>query len=176
MMGLRVSYYCPVCKNKHNSVLGVTPYRMVNGEDLANIRCCKCHTELLVKASEPFNVFGESKNTRHNMQVRDYTKDKFSDLVDKLLDSGCYSDKDSEEFIMNDVISKLENQTSEAGVSRHLLSIKKYIELKLCTKFNNPTHKYVSYVVDNGDDKLPKVDANCVIKKEDTEFVYSVCY
>ena len=174
MNGLSIEYYCPVCKCNHSKVIGITTYRVVKGRSLAQIWCDYCNNELLVEAREPVNKY--SGALRYNMQVRDYTKDKFTSLIDKLFDSGIYTDKDSEEFIMNDIISKLEAETSVIGVSRHILGIKKYIELKMCSKFNVPnvTDGYsLAYVIDKGN---MDIDKKLLVKIEDTEFDHCIFY
>lgn len=175
MNGLSISYYCPVCDRVHNTIIGITPYRNVKGTSMANIRCKECGTELLVKTLEPTAVV-DRKETRLNMQIRDYTKDRFTDLIDKEFKSGVYSDKDSEEFIMQDIIKKLEEKTSVVGVSRHILGIKKYIELKMCNYFNYPTTHYNSYIVDTGDEKTNRKYDKYIVRREDTVYEYTVCY
>lgn len=174
MNGLKIKYYCPVCKEEKDMTLTATKYMIVNGKSLAHIKCRDCNTELFVETADQSHSC--SKATRMNMQVRDYTKNRFSDIIDRIFESGVYTESDSEEYIMNDVVKRLENETSVMGVSRHILSIKKYIELKMCSTFHNPCEQLKSYVVDNGIDKLPNVDKKYIYKKEDAQFDCCIYY
>lgn len=174
MMGLDIAYYCPVCDDMKHTVTGATRYMKVNGKSLINLRCKDCGTELFVEVIDGHNFV--EKGIRSNIEVRDNTTDGFTKIINEIFESGIYTEKDSEEYIMSDVINKLTEKTSVIGVSRHMLGIQKYIELKMCTMFNNPLERLKTYVVDNGIDKLPMVDRKYIYKKEDAEFDCTLFY
>ena len=167
MGGLKVSYYCPVCRETKHITLTGTCYMEVNDKSMVNLRCADCNTELLVEVVDDYRTLAGD--------TVDNSRNRFSELVDKIISENDYSNMNKNETVC-DVITKLSKLTSEISVSLHGFSIRKYIDMRLNRETYGENYTPVSYVVDNDKDKLPDIDKKYIFKKKDAKFDCSIFY
>lgn len=167
MRGLKVTYYCPVCKETKHITLTGTCYMKVKDKSMVNLRCADCNTELFVEVVDDYRNLVDGR--------ADKSRDRFSELVDKIISENDYSDKTREEIVY-DVLNKLSKMTSEISVSLHSFSIRKYIDMRLNRETYGESYTPTSYVVDNDKDKLPDIDKKYIFKKKDAKFDCSIFY